>query len=268
MGTILVTPSGESVWANRKRRTLWLPPTDRWEEVDESVARAKGEMRIAPKDFETRLARLEIEDADEMVDLAGDGQIRIGASLGLTNNGKPVLGSFSETHPTRPGELTPVAGIYQWGNPVTTAKEELCQEFILVNRERGVVGVWSFGGQPILWERAVEYALEHRLRFDPSQSFDIRWTTSDRHWTIIMGELVFKALLQNEADTSSLEVQVTAETSLPAGWEIVDGERLDKEPGRPWRNSRVVTSDYASHRQTTKAQEFLRAYEAGLRLAP
>lgn len=228
-----------------------FPDLTDWERIDSKAARAKDAERIAPVDFEERIERFQ---NGEDVDLSGDGRLRIGCSLGLLVDGKLVFGSFDTTHPSRPGYLTPAAGVFEGDcMPHTKAAMELAEEFILLDETNRSVGIWQFGGLPIYPERAKEYAEAFGCRFDPELVVRARFRSNLPNVTKVrVGEAEYGCLVEYEADTSSIELIFVAGTTLPEGVSIVDGERL---PNGDWRRTPVIRwTPECTSPLTTKAE--------------
>jgi len=235
MGTIAVTPRGAAVIADPKSRTIVFPAWKEMVQVDAKLARAKGADRIGPKDMEERIE--DLLKRNKKVDLAGNGQIRFGAGFvlyDLAKNGRPVFGSFDSTHPVRPNFLTPASGLVESLSVFETCLNELAEEMILVFGNR--VGLWAVNGKPLSDKRAREYAEYKGLTFDASLIVNITLIETPFHWQVAFGDEITPMLVEFEADTSSIELMVTGEATIPADCKIVDGEKI----GDKWRNSEVV----------------------------
>jgi len=222
MSTILVTPKGGKVLGCNSR--INFPALERWKTVDARVARACGAERIAPPDFERRIATL--RRGDEEVDLAGGDQLRLGVGvIPIINGGKLAFRQFDATHPTRLNQLTPPAGLFERGTPWEGAWNELCEELIPVGF--GEVGLWDYEGLDPLEARGRKFALEHnvlpnrmKIPVIPLQSFEGAIDVSFGY------DIAYRCLVEFEPDTSSVEILFPVEIDLPDGWTIVDGEEL------------------------------------------
>ena len=254
MSTILVTPKGEPVWAYNhtindgtdKRNIITFPKLERWEAVDVKVARVRGVNRIAPSDFEERIVAYQ---RGELVNLAGNGQLRLGVGVIPIVNGRLALRQFDATHPTRPEHLSPPAGLFESGDPWESAWSELCEELIPVGPEG--VGLYYNQTHNPLEERGRLFAMEHGLCFSgekvcvepPTQySFDPNPKPAVR-----FGNYGMNAVIEFEPDTSSIELLFPVKIDLPDGWTIMDGEQL---PDGSWCDQPI----WLSPPLTTKAK--------------
>ena len=261
----IITPKGASVVGYGADRHIVFPAFTGWETVDQSIARGKGENRIAPPDFEQRIRRLL---NGEQVDLTSPGQMRFGAAFALTVNGRPTYGKFDDGHPLRANQLTPAAGAFDPGsdlNFMAAAMRELAEEMVV--GPPGCVGLWSLvNGEPIVGHAEL-YARQHGMPFDRTEIALIRRTTSDLHWTINFGNERVQALIAWEPDTSDVEIIVTGEVTLPDGWWIADGELVGAKGGSVWRKQPIVSGCYERYPLTTKAEMVLQAHALGFRIA-
>lgn len=233
MGIVAVT---NFVYGDGEFRTIVLPPLREWERIDASSARAKGADRIAPPDYEERIQRFL---NGESINLAGEGRLRVGCSMGLLVNGQLVFGSFDMGHPSRPGYLTPPAGGFEGDcSPLGTASTELAEEFILLDKNN-TVGLWHTPDRVVYVYQATAYARDHGLQLDYNLTVPIELLYDFPNvTTVIIGNIRYKCLVEFEPDTSSIELIFVGEVELPDGVKIVDGERL---PNGNWRNTPVVT---------------------------
>lgn len=261
MDTIRVTPPMR-VWGDGAARTIAFPPWETMVPVDAKLARIRGEGRIAPPDFERRVARLL---AGQRVDLTGQlnkgkpgGQLRFGAGFVLVNAAVrrwPWLGKFDAGHPTRGDHLTPPAGLVEDLPPSETAWKELCEEFVPASCDRRFTAPWRMEKRPLLPDRAKAYAAAFGRTYLENEAVRVTETVGPTHWTVTFGDVVYRVLVEFEPDTSSVELLWTGQSFMPNGWGIVDGEIL---PSGKWRDQPIVFG----YPLTTKALAAIAAAQA------
>ncbi len=256
MPEIVVTPKGGTVMVYPVERKIVLPARERWERVNAKVARIQDRAsRLAPFDFEERIAAFH---RGEQVELAGEGQLRLGVGCGLQVNGKMAYLLFDGDHQTRPGHTTPAAGMFEGhASPSHEGYRELCEEILVVHHGKQLVGSFRRPDVAVYEEYPRAYADRMGYAFETKSAFPIRQLTSDQHWTVCLGNNPANSTHCVVAfeESSSLECMETWEVTLPDGWVLVDGERF---PSGQWRDSQVV---YA----TTKSSVVAAAEHAGLR---
>ncbi len=252
----MITPKGKPVIADGAQKIIQFPDLRKWRLVDAKIARASGTERIAPPDFEQRIDQFL---TGQTVNLAGEGQLRLGCSFGLLINDQPAFGQFDAGHPTRANQLTPPAGLFLGGEPKSAAIQELSEEFIV--RSDTKVGVWQVDHTPAYLRRAEEYAHTHQLEFDPLCQFRVQTLSTPLHFRVRFGTHEEEVLIAFEVDSSGVELIWTGAATLPHGWFVVDGEKL---PDGSWRETPIITHNFDQFELTTKAKILLQANMAGL----
>jgi hypothetical protein len=197
------------------------------------------------------------------VNIADGGQIRFGFGAAVYDEEREwAFVQFDTGHPTRPGHLTPPAGLWQEGTPLEAALAELGQELIIVLR--GKIGHWSFKGQLLDKQWVADYASAHDLEVDPKLIIELEPIVDFTPQTIfsIAGQGAISMIGENEFDSGSYEGILPFRVSIADDIELVDGEgRRDKTGEMCYFGRRTVYSSELTAEDmgklTTKAQAVL-----------
>jgi len=231
-----------------------LPPMAKWDEISATIARVKLGQLGAPWAPGMAEAVESWTSGKYNVDLSAGGQIRLGvsAALMLKHGDKfaPVLSQFDATHPTRPLQLTPPAGILESRNILQDVYGELGQEIIITCPSQDTVGFWAKDeaeDQDLIEEAWVEeYAKAHNLQVDYDLIIPVHRVISapftDSLIDFMFGEpgnweQLIAGWPAYEFDTGSIEIMVPMIAELPESVVLEDGEIL---PNGRYRGSKVI----------------------------
>lgn len=241
-----ISPPGVPILAGVS--TIEFPPLENWLEVPMDTARITTGDPASP--WNPKMAEaIDGWKNGRTVDLAGEKSVRIGIAAALIAtmpNGKkaPIFSQFDATHPRRPLELSPPAGLLRMRDLVKNALVELGEEIILSVPFDQVpdmmrVGLWTYNGEMLARQWVGKYAADHRLILDETCQIPVTITAEyPKLTTLRFGLKTIEAWVAFEPDTGAVEVMIPMTTAcLPTGTILEDGETL---PNGDYRHSRVV----------------------------
>jgi len=253
MPSTFLSPKGRVIRGSNAREIIF-PAMAEWKEVDQGIARVKLGSPEAPWSPGMADAVAEWQKGGRGINLTPNGRCRIGVSIALLidTGGKlaPVFSQFNETHPTRPLQLTPPAGVLGGRDIFMDALGELGQEIILtVPGDPTTVGHWSYEDDMGLHTQILEedwvkdFSVAHGYKLDENFKIPIELAPFDDLISFKFGrpgnwEQIITGWMANEFDTGSFEIIIPVIAKLPLGVVLVDGEIL---PNGEYRGSKVIT---------------------------
>ncbi|MEI6039989.1 MAG: hypothetical protein WCP93_01415 [Candidatus Berkelbacteria bacterium] len=233
----IISPRGAQIIASNN--VIEMPDTNLWEIVPRNTARIKMGTPGAPwpPDLEDKVEQWR---SGKLVNLTKNGQIRYGVSAAIMGREGvrlwPIFGQNSPTHPTRPNELTPPAGLPDGPDILEKAMTELGQEIIITLD--GHVGFWSFNGTILEPEWVVQYAKDHELKINHDLIVPVNLLHDMPEMvSIVAGDQKIHCWVAWEFDTGAMEIMIPMSAELPKNIILKDGERFDNGQ---WRGSNVV----------------------------
>ncbi len=245
------TPKGTTVTASLTEGIVISVPFNEWEMLDATFARNNPNR---PPDFDDNVKRFW---NGETVDLAKDGQIRIGCGMAVyvMPEAGYIMGQYDDGHPQKGLQVTPPSGIPTSRDeaPDIFAFREFSEEALIAAGQVNIMGLAEYNGI-CFPEHAKRWAKEHNFAI-AAEPYQLKTISPNGCIPITIGDKSYTAAVAFESAPASMELIFFAEAVFPERtmWETrryFDGETL---PNGEFRNSKV----YVFPKQTEKAVQVM-----------